>query len=534
MAKADDKVAVAVGDEIATIFNMNRGEQPRSVSRDQGKGPFARLVLRGATVIDGTGAPPQGPFDIAVEGGRITEMRLVGSPHVPINPSRRLAPGDHEIDCHGKYATPGFIDSHAHIGSPFVSDVGEIPPADYVYKLWLAHGVTTIREMACFNGLSWTLDQKQRAQRGEIVAPQIQTHAYLPVVNDWIKTLHTPTQVREWLVKVKERGADGVKFFGAPPQLMREALAACRDLSLRTGCHHAQTSVARMNALTTAEWGLTSAEHFYGLQEALYDSRTVQNYPVGYEFGDEYLRFSTAGQGFAQAAAPGSAKWRETMDRFLELGFTFVPTFNVYDANRDLMRARRADWNDEYMWKGYRDLFTPYRGGHGSYFYRWSTTNELEWKQNYRVWMQFLYEYKNRGGRVCAGSDSGFIYSLFGFGFVRELEMLQEAGFNALEVIKAATIDGAALLGLDEDRGSIEVGKRADLLVHDFNPLSDFKLLYGTGAMRLNEATQKIEWQRGLRYTIVGGICYDVVQLLADVRKMVTSSYNTESAVHAV
>jgi len=72
------------------------------------------------------------------------------------------------------------------------------------------------------------------------------------------------------------------------------------------------------------------------------------------------------------------------------------------------------------------------------------------------------------------------------------------------------------------------------LLVHDFNPLSDFKLLYGTGAMRLNEATQKIEWQRGLRYTIVGGICYDVVQLLADVRKMVTSSYNTESAVHAV
>jgi len=205
MAKADDKVAVAVGDEIATIFNMNRGEQPRSVSRDQGKGPFARLVLRGATVIDGTGAPPQGPFDIAVEGGRITEMRLVGSPHVPINPSRRLAPGDHEIDCHGKYATPGFIDSHAHIGSPFVSDVGEIPPADYVYKLWLAHGVTTIREMACFNGLSWTLDQKQRAQRGEIVAPQIQTHAYLPVVNDWIKTLHTPTQVREWLVKVMNR-----------------------------------------------------------------------------------------------------------------------------------------------------------------------------------------------------------------------------------------------------------------------------------------------------------------------------------------
>ena len=53
--------------------------------------------------------------------------------------------------------------------------------------------------------------------------------------------------------------------------------------------------------------------------------------------------------------------------------------------------------------------------------------------------MTFLNEYKNRGGRVTAGSDSGFIYQLYGFAFVRELELLREAGFHPLEVIQSAT-----------------------------------------------------------------------------------------------
>src|SRR3546814_5457833 len=76
--------------------------------------------------------------------------------------------------------------------------------------------------------------------------------------------------------------------------------------------------------------------------------------------------------------------------------------------------------------------------------------------------MQFLNDYKNLGGRVCAGSDSGFIYQIYGFGLIRELELLQEAGFNPLEVWKAATIDGAELLGLEEVTGSVDVGKRSE------------------------------------------------------------------------
>ena len=60
--------------------------------------------------------------------------------------------------------------------------------------------------------------------------------------------------------------------------------------------------------------------------------------------------------------------------------------------------------------------------------------------------MTFINEYKNRGGRVTTGSDSGYIYKLYGFDYIRELELLQEAGFHPLEVIRAATFHGAEAL----------------------------------------------------------------------------------------
>ncbi len=283
-----------------------------------------------------------------------------------------------------------------------------------------------------------------------------------------------------------------------------------------------------MNALTTARWGLTSAEHYYGLPEALYEDRVVQNFPLDYNYTDEYFRFSVSGQMFSQAAKPGTRKWEETLEAFLEIGFTFVPTFTIYDANRDLMRARQAYWHKDYTWKSMWDYFTPQRGGHGSYWYRWSTQNEIEWKENYRLWMAFINEYKNRGGRVCTGSDSGFIYQIFGFGYIRELELLQEAGFHPLEVIRSATSQGAALCGLQDEIGTIDIGMRADMLVHDHNPLTDFKLLYGTGAMRFNDATNAVEWHRGLKYTIKDGIIYDTEELLADVRELVKASWESD------
>src|SRR5579872_2747368 len=86
--------------------------------RAEGEGPFKRLILRGVTLIDGTGAPAMGPVDIVIEKNRIAEVAPVGSPGAPPDPEHRLKaePGDREMDLHGMYVLPGFVDMHGHIG----------------------------------------------------------------------------------------------------------------------------------------------------------------------------------------------------------------------------------------------------------------------------------------------------------------------------------------------------------------------------------------------------------------------------------
>ena len=114
---------------------------------------------------------------------------------------------------------------------------------------------------------------------------------------------------------------------------------------------------------------------------------------------------------------------------------------------------------------------------------------------------------------------------LYGFGFIRELELLREAGFHPLEVIMSATLNGAEALGQDKMLGSIEVGKYADFVILEENPLENLKVLYGTGTIRLNDDNEVIR-VGGVKYTIKDGIIYDAKQLLQDVKRMVDEKKN--------
>ena len=269
--------------------------------------------------------------------------------------------------------------------------------------------------------------------------------------------------------------------------------------------------------------GLTTMEHWYGLPEALFTNRTIQNYPADYNYQNEQHRFGEAGHLWKQAAPPYSERWNAVMDELIALDFTIDPTFNIYEANRDLMRARTAEWHQDYTLPSLWQFYQPSRISHGSHWHSWGTEEEVAWKENYRLWMTFVNEYKNRDGRVTAGSDSGFIYQLYGFAYIRELELLREAGFHPLEVIRAATLKGAEALGLEQEIGSIEVGKKADMLLVEENPLANLKVLYGTGTIHLNEANE-VERVGGVKYTIKDGIVYDAKQLLADVKELVDAA----------
>lgn len=483
-----------------------------------GKGPYQRLVIRGATMIEGSGAPSIGPVDIVIENDRIAQIRVVGYPGLPINENRRPDAGDLDIDAHGMYVLPGFIDMHGH---PHTSDSGQSVPLEYVLKLWLAHGITTSRVVGA-KGVDWLIDLQKRSKENKLTAPKIV--AYPVFGQNFGRSITTPEDAREWVQWVKKRGANGIKFFGAPPEIMRAALDEAGKQGLGTTEHHAQLNVTRMNVLTTAALGLTSMEHWYGLPEALFEDKVIQDYPLDYNYQNEQHRFGEAGQLWKQAAKPFSKHWNAVMDSLLKLNFTINPTFVAYLASRDLMRQSRNEWHAIYTMPSLWNFYRPSRAAHGSYWFYWTTSDEIAWKENYRLWMTFINEYKNRGGRVTLGSDSGYIYNLYGFGYIQEMELMQEAGFHPLEVIRSATILAAETMKLDHEIGTIQVGKKADLVIVPENPLQNLKVLFGTGAIRLNDETGEVEKVGGVKWTIKDGIVFDAKKLLDDVRAMVEAA----------
>jgi imidazolonepropionase-like amidohydrolase len=507
--------ALTLGGASATVAQVQPAPERAA---DEGEGPYPQLILRGATVVDGTGAPAFGPADVVIAGNRIVKVVPLGAPGAAIAEAARpkLAAGGREIDLSGQYLLPGLIDMHGHIGGD-----AQGTPSDYVYKLWLGHGITSVREPGCFSGIAFCTSESVRSAGNRIVAPRIFPYAALgsgPAGT----SVATPEQARQWVRSAKAQGVLGMKCFGARPEILAAAFDELNKQGMRSACHLAQTNVARVNALAAARQGLTTLEHWYGLPESLLDSHSVQDFPPSYNFQDESQRFGEAGRLWSQAAAPGSPRYEAAMKELLSLKLTLDPTFGIYSAGRDLMRARRADWHEAYTLPSLWAFFAPDRNRHGSFFYDWGTEQEANWRDNYRRWMSFVNDFKNRGGRVTAGSDSGFIYQVYGFGMIQELEMLREAGFHPLEVIRSASLSGAEALGAEASLGSIEPGKLADLLVVAENPLANLKVLYGTGHIRLGDdaIARRVG---GVRLTIKDGIVYDAAALRADVRAMVAA-----------
>lgn len=478
------------------------------------EGPFEKLVIRGVTIIDGTGAPPMGPMKIVITRNLIQKI-------VPMDSEKSTDKDDEDsgnvriLDVPGAYVIPGIVDLHAHISDRW--------PKEYEYMLWLAHGVTSVRLLGVSNPDA-ILAENEASVGPDFVAPRIFLYGFWKEPKEGNERFHdvdsSRTVVREWARK----GFSGIKMTSRPglyPDMLEAITTEAKKVGLGVAVHIGQDGVYPVNAVVAAKIGVTTIEHHYGYAEAALGKGTLQNLAPSYNYLDEESRFRVTAQVWLDADR--ELLFGEVLDTLSSLsrggGFTMVPTFAVYSANRDLVRAQNHPWHTDYTLPALYKSWLPNPQMHASYHYHWTSLDEALWARMFRRWMDFVNAFKNRGGHVGVGSDPGYLFQTYGFATIRELELLEEAGFHPLEVIRSATQEGARVLK-QQRLGILRPGYLADLVVLTSNPLEDLKIMYGTGVKTFDKEGKSII-QQGVLYTIRNGVLFHASTLLQKTRELV-------------
>jgi len=482
-----------------------------------------RLLISNAMIIPGTGVPAYGPQDILVEDGVIAR---IGS-----STAGKWPAADAAIDGTGKYVMPGIVNTHMHWHEERVGPI----PIQYERNLYLAAGITTAREVG--GNFEKTKQWRTESAAHQIVAPRIVLY---PMLADLMKPgepfNQSPAEYRALVRAAKERGADGIKLIGP---MDRDQAAAALDEAKKLGLPSTvHVAVGEATARDLVDLGVNCIEHFYGVADAALNG--IQEFPPEMNYANEIHRFGRAGELYTQANLD-QGKLSKLLDDMVAKGVAWSPTFSTYEAARDLIKAQNLPWYKDYLHPSLEEYYKPSTTRHGAFWIGWTEDQEVKWRKNYQVWMATVREFALKGGLVTTGDDAGFLYgSLYGFGISRELELQHEAGFQPLEVLRNATVNGAKVLGLDDRLGRIRPGFVADLLVINGNPLENLRVMspYGTdlmsyngqivsnytGQMKPGDANAKQVHGGGIEWTIKDGIPYHVPTLMNEVKQMVAQA----------
>ena len=531
-------LALALG-VAATPGSRLAAQASPPVSADSADGPIpmgttkgervGRLVIRNATMLTGRGTPgtnrampPEGPVDIVIEGNTIVDI----VPMDPVNAAGygrqfRRPTGDRVIDATRMYVMPGLVEMHAHL--PADNREMGARALDYAYRLYLGHGVTTVRDAGTGAGLQTMVEQRRLAAANQLVAPRLVLCQRWPLpLRKWNEG-DTPEKARVMVRQFKALGADCVKVSKSPGHYP-DVLRAIADEAKRLGSWvMVDLKVSETDARVASEAGVRSIEHWYGIPDAALHGS--QSFPPDYNYWDELDRFRYAGRLWEEADRD-SAAMSAVLDVMIRNGTNWDPTLVVYENNRDLARGKTLPWLRTLVHPAEADA-VPDSAIHGAYHREWKTSDEIAWRRNYAVWMKWVREFHRRGGVLTAGSDEG---AWGGIAMVRELELLQEAGLHPIDIIKVATTNAYQVLGWDRHCG-VRVGCVADLAVVNGNPLDNFKVMYGRGYGFYGTVPPAERTKLGgVKWMIKDGVVYDAQALLREVEWYVQQERQRETA----
>ena len=424
----------------------------------------SRFALRHVRVIDGTGAAPLEDQVVLVADGKISALGPDGTTPIP--------DGTRVIDLAGHTVIPGLVMMHEHLVYP--SD--RTPTAERMYpshaisfpRLYLAAGVTTMRTAGSAEPTT-DLNLKHEIEAGTSVGPDIDVTSSWMDGSPPVILQETPVRdAEDARRKVRFWSAEGVTSFKVYMMLTREPMAALIDeahkLRLKVAGH-----LCAVTAREAAEMGIDSLEH--GL---VVFTDFVPGKKVGECTDPDVLDKVTAGLDV------NSEPVRDLIRTLVVHHVAVDSTMAVFETDAK-HRPPLA--------KGTLDVLTP--DAQVSYLVRRERiaddpddTGTIILKKE----MEFEREFVAMGGHLIAGTDpTGYGGVIAGFGDWRELNLLSEAGFSGVEVIRIATLNGARYLGRDDRIGSIAPGKQADLVVIRGNPaakmtdMGDVELVFRRG-----------------------------------------------------
>ena len=451
-------------------------------------GPYERLVIRGVNVIPGYSAASPPPDSLRPTGDRV-------------------------IHAEGMYVMPGMIDLHHHLRRGF--------PVEYIYYLKLAHGVTTTSPSPD-RGFQEAIRQAELSARNEILAPRMFPIWSWGDSTDFSRAqLEDPAMAPEIAREMASKGAHVVYLnsWAWSQEIFGAIASAVEETGGITGVHIPPSETAVVDAVDAARLGATMILHHYGYAESSLE-RSVQGFPPDYDYNDELERFRQAGYVWGEARE--DVLLDQVADSLAAYGVAMMPTRVVYEANRDVLRARSLPWHEKYTHQGLIDLYLPSRTRHGTYFYDWTSEDEQAWVKAFDLWGDLIYEFNERGGTVAYGADDAYIWATPGFSNVRELQLVRESGMHPLEVLESATRNSALVLRRP-DLGLVRPGQKADLIIVDGNPARNLRFLYSFGALTTGPDGETRR-TRGIVHTIKDGIVIENDRLMEEVARMVAES----------
>jgi imidazolonepropionase-like amidohydrolase len=404
------------------------------------------IALVGATLIDGTGGPPLTDAAIVVRQGTI---EFVG-PRTALELPKKTR----EIDVTGRWIIPGLIDAHCHLA----------PAANWAPSRYLAWGVTTLRDV--HGDLNQILGIRKRANRGPGNNPRVYAAGAmidgLPATYHDAIAVNTENDGRKAVDRLVSAGVDLIKVYThVDATLLRAIVDEAHAFNLSVTGHLGMT-----DALAAAKVGISGIEHMSGVAEAASK--------------DPSALFAAHYRGFLQGWTASERSWADldsaaltrVAGRLAEQKVTIIPTLILHEtlsrlddpavlndpALADVPATQLKEWDVNGL--------IARAGWTGADFESFRRSRP---KQDF-----FLRVFAAAGGRIATGTDASNLLLVPGYSEHREMELLVRAGLSPREALRAATRNGAVLLGVDS-LGLLAPGKAADLVVLTKDPLADIR-----------------------------------------------------------